>query len=673
MSVATSEPELSPGALPEIPAPPKRGAVNSLKKALLTRPAANVGEQGLSEQAAEAIAFAVADPAATRTYALRHLSYMRVPGGTFTLIRDQLLVNRIITYPVNPRVLDSQSFPAAASEGDPQRLFWPERDVVGDPDEHCELLLRGGTRSHVSGVLQDQAKRLRKQNKLDTIPQLGVLRPIIVMPIQVRTDADGKESVTALTSVEGSSRTAWSHHVQGLDAADPLYGVTADPVAAQAVARSLAEVATAPASAVTEKEIQRARTLLMPAEIVVGFTPDSVTSKSSIAAAVDQLLGLTHIDPPKPWSGQATEAKIGEKILASLQEKGHINADEHAWLAGMLSPEDAREKGLDPWLARRAAHLLWLASRSPDDPISQAVAEGVRNASFQRRVRREAKGDSVAALALRAFDPASVKDDGKVRAALPRAMRTPTFYVSGQAGNGQWTVTERAPDELRDAALQELADGKTGGATLELAALATWGLVINGHLSRGSAKGREDGDPRDPEQILSALMGSERGIRVLHRVAADDLAGIPPRQIDDAFAPVPTADGDWTPVAEPWLRNEVVPRPDAAAPSPAQDPVATMTPVKQLEQHLEALDGHVARLPKLLGGLEDVVEDSGTPVIAQEGIEDGRAERWTQTFVSAMTVVSNHQRTHNNRYGSLAEPEEGDSDLPIDSETENNS
>jgi truncated hemoglobin YjbI len=98
-----------------------------------------------------------------------------------------------------------------------------------------------------------------------------------------------------------------------------------------------------------------------------------------------------------------------------------------------------------------------------------------------------------------------------------------------------------------------------------------------------------------------------------------------------------------------------------------------MTPVKQLEQHLEALDGHVARLPKLLGGLEDVVEDSGTPVIAQEGIEDGRAERWTQTFVSAMTVVSNHQRTHNNRYGSLAEPEEDDSDLPIDSETENNS
>jgi hypothetical protein len=670
MSATTSESaELSPSPLPEIPEPPKRGAVNNLRKALLNRPEANPGERGLSEEAAEAIASAVADPSETRAYALRHLSYMTVPGGTFTLIRDRLLVNRVITYPVNPRVLDSQRFPAAAQEGDPQRLFWPERDVVGDPDDHCELLLRGGTRSRVSGVLQDHAKRLRQQNKLDTIPQLGVLRPIIVMPMKVRTDGDGKDPVVALTSVEGSSRTAWSHLAQGLDAADPLYGTTADPLAAQAVARTLADVATAPASAVTEKEVQRARTLLIPVEIIIGFTPDSSTIKSSLAAVVDQLLGLTHIDPPKPWSEQAADAKIGEKVLASLQEKGHINADEHAWLAGMLSPEDAREKGLDPWLARRAARLLWLASRHPDDPISEAVAEGVRSASFQRRVRREAKGNAVAALALRAFDPTSVKDDRKVRAALPRAMRTPAFYESGKAGNGKWTVTERTPDELRDAALKELADNKTGGATLELAALATWSLVINGHLSRGSAKSRTDGDPRDPEQILGALMGSERGIRVLHRVAADDLAGIPPRRIDDAFAPVPTADGNWTPIAEPWLRTEVVPRPDAQAPSPAVDPAATMTPVKRLEQRLEAVDGHVARIPTLLGELDEIVEEDGTAVIAQEGIEDSRADGWLQTFAAAIATVSNHKATHNNRYGSLAEPEEDDSDLPIESET----
>jgi len=114
----------------------------------------------------------------------------------------------------------------------------------------------------------------------------------------------------------------------------------------------------------------------------------------------------------------------------------------------------------------------------------------------------------------------------------------------------------------------------------------------------------------------------------------------------------------------------VVPRPDAKPPSPAEDPAATMTPLKRLEQRLEAVDGHVARIPTLLGELDEVVEEDGTPVIEQEGIDDGRAQRWTQTFVSAMTVVSNHQGVHNNRYGSLAEPEEDDSDLPIDSETE---
>jgi hypothetical protein len=671
MSATPESAPLAPGTLPEIPSPPRRGAVSALQKRLLNLGAAESGELGLSEEAAEAIAFAVADPTETRNYALSHLSYMRVPGGTLTLFRDRLLVNRVITYPVNPRVLDTQHFPAAGSGGDSSRLFWPEGDVAADPDDHCELLLRGGTRSRVSGVLQDHAKRLRQQNKLDTIPELGVLRPIIVMAMEVRTDDDGKDPVVVLTSVEGSSRTAWSHFAQGLDAADPLYGATADPAAAQAVARSLSHIATAPADTVTPKELQRARTLFIPAEIIVGFTPDAGAGRTSIAAVADQLLGLTHIDPPKPWSPQAAEAKIGEKVLASLHERGYITTDEHAWLAGMLTPEEALDKGLDPWLARRAAQLLWLASRAPDDPISQAVAEGVRNASFQRRVVRQAKGDSMAALALRAFDPGSARDERKVRAALPRAMRTPAFYVTGKSGNGKWTVTARSPDELRDAALKELEDGKTGGATLELGALAVWGLVTSGRLARGSAKNREGGDPRDPEQIIGSLMSSEVGIRVLHRVVADDYAGTAPRRIDlAAFSPVPTADGNWAPVTEDWLRNEVVPRPDAqSTPAAAQDTAATMTPLKRLEQRLEAVDGHVARIPILFSELDEIEDDDGTSVIAREGIDDGRAQRWTQVFVSAITTVGNRAAAHNSRYGSIAERDDDDSDVDTDGET----
>lgn len=672
MTTATPEPaELSPGKLPEIPAPPKRGAVRQLQKALLT--AADADERGLSEAAAEAIAYAVADPAETRKYALKHLSYMKVPGGTFTLIRDRLLVNRVITYPVNPRVLDSQRFPAAAAEGDPRRLFWPEHDVVGDPDGYCELLLRGEDRSRVSGVLQDHGGRLRRQNKLDTIPELGVLRPIIVMPMTVRTDADEKDPVIALTSVEGSSRTAWSHFAQGIDPAAPLYGATADPLAAQAVARELAQVAVAPKDTVTPKDLQRVRTLLIPAEIIIGFNPEPESGNSRLEAVVDQLLGLTHIDPPKPWSGEAAEAKIGEKILASLHETGQIDADEHAWLAGMISPEEARVKGLDPWPARRAARLLWLASRDTKDPISKAVADGVRSASFQRRVKRQTKGDAVAALALRAFNPDQAEDDRGIRAAMPRAMRTPIFYVTGKAGNGRWTVTKRDPDELRDAALKEVREGEPGGATLELAALAMWALVTSGHLHRGTAKSSQRGDPRDPEQILEALMGSEQGVRVLHRAVADDLAGIPLRKIDlDTFAPESTVEGGWVPADEDWLRLTVVPRADAQQPegSAAPDEAATMTPLRRFELRLEAVDGHFARIPTLLGEVEEVTEEDGTPVVKTEGIDDARAQQWVHALLDAMTRVRNHQDVYNKRYGSLAEPEEDDSDLPIDSETE---
>ena len=60
--------------LPEIPPPPKRGAVTALRKALVARGSRDPDEHGLSEEAAEAIAVAVADPAQTRTVALGHVS-----------------------------------------------------------------------------------------------------------------------------------------------------------------------------------------------------------------------------------------------------------------------------------------------------------------------------------------------------------------------------------------------------------------------------------------------------------------------------------------------------------------------------------------------------------------------------------------------------------------------
>jgi hypothetical protein len=153
-------------------------------------------------------------------------------------------------------------------------------------------------------------------------------------------------------------------------------------------------------------------------------------------------------------------------------------------------------------------------------------------------------------------------------------------------------------------------------------------------------------------------------------VAADDLAGIPLREIDPAtFAPVPTVDGGWVPQSERWLRGTVVPRPDAQPDAGSgQDEAATMTPIRQLELRLESVDSHVARLPTLLSELEDIVEEDGTPVIAQEGVEDARADNWTQTLVATMTTVRNHRDVYNNRYGSLAEPEEDESDLQTDGE-----
>jgi hypothetical protein len=663
--------DLSPGRLPNIPDPPKRGAVRALQRALVSRTSTDDGsERGLTDDAAEAIALAVADPAETRRYALRHLSYVQVPGGTLTVMRDKLLVNRVITYPVNPRVLDDERFPVAAADTEGSHLFWPERDLVGDPEGHCGLLLRGQTRRRVSAVLQSHGRRLRIQNRrLDTIPKIGVLRPIMAMPMIVRADDEPDvEPRTVLTSVEGSSRTAWSHHAQGIDAVAPLYGATADPAAAQAVARHLAGVRSLDASSVTERDLEQARTLLIPAEIIIGFTPDRDDQQPNLTAIIDQLLGLTHIDPPAPWTEQATESKIGDKVLAELRANGHVSADEEAWLAGMLSRAEAQARGLDPWLARRSARLLWLLSRDSSGPIGRAVSEGVRRASVQRRVRRETKSNVGAALALRAVD--SGRSSRPVRAALPRAMRMQLFYEDVPDG-GTWAATTRSPDELLDLALLELRDGVAGAAALELCALATWPLVTSVNLARGSAKSRAEGDPRDPETILSGLLRTELGIRVLHRAAVDDLGGIKPREIDtNSYAPVPTADGTWRPMTERWLRWRVL-RPEGASDEATRraeaDERETLTAQRRLDLALERLDGHVQRLVTILHELTEIEDDDHLRLIDREGIGDDLANRLTQALVDAMTVIRQHNMTFNNRYGS---PDENDEETEIDDDVD---
>jgi hypothetical protein len=105
-----------------------------------------------------------------------------------------------------------------------------------------------------------------------------------------------------------------------------------------------------------------------------------------------------------------------------------------------------------------------------------------------------------------------------------------------------------------------------------------------------------------------------------------------------------------------------VPRHDVEQANPAGDEEATLTPLRKLERRLEAVDGNVVRLPVLLKDLEEVTEDDGRPVIEREGIDDGRAQRWTDTFVSAITVINNHNSVYNKQYGSLAEPEDDETE-----------
>ncbi len=548
------EPADDDGGLPPKPIirPPSRAkavARQRLAEAL-------AGRHSHDQASAAAIARAVVDPTKTRQ-ALNSLINERVPGGTLHLVHVDVWPAAITPSPINPRAAGDRPFPAGRPS-DPRRrrfrrpLVSAGCDVAGAPvltlavedQEHLVEALQNSM-----DVLMSTADKLRAD-----LPLQGVMRPITVVPLRI-THEDGAPDLTTATSPDGSSRTtiAWSYWK--METAAEVYR-SDDRKIGQLIARVEA-LANKDASLLTDDERAQLRLATMPAEVIVGYTPDTGSS-TTFAQAVEAWVAAIHIDPPRPWGISADLDTKASTILTSFADQAGWNSQYVDYMAGMLTPDEATQAGFRPHADARAVEIIAVMG---DDANMRILNDGLRRlVGGSRRPRRLERLEPLVELALRPLRGT----------ANPAEVSMARVILSNLRDMAEWNRRGWRPSgldlpSLRSAADTELAEAETAGEgyegvgevgphVLEMAFMAAFWLARHGGLRRQTFRG-EGYDDREPQHLLREMMRSSYGLDVFQQVIDDGRAGRAPRAIREDGSIATNATGAEIQVSTEWLKG----------------------------------------------------------------------------------------------------------------------
>jgi hypothetical protein len=371
------------------------------------------------------------------------------------------------------------------------------------------------------GVLNAEATYLESTNPLaGSIASDGVREPLLVVPLTVRHENDDVDR-TILVTADGSSRIAAAHKLLGLSPEAVVYELASNRRALrQLVARVVALSATSSLEDLSSEDVARIRAVEVPAAVVVGFVPDR-TDTGDLALAINAKVAALHVGPPKQWSPAAKlDAQIDAALLAMTDAPG-LEPAKLAWLAGYLTPDEADEAGFSREPDVRAAALLRVfVGRRYARRINQAL----RDLSLPQpgpAVRAELAAEA-ALRSVRSVAPTSSVDAS--RNLLKAAFALDTLR------SVTWNVDEEAsPDQLLEAALEELDMGAPGEAACQLAAMGLFWIATQ-QIARRTTRGG-DPDRRDITTVLELMINSTHGMRVLHRVVVDCREGRQPRAV----------------------------------------------------------------------------------------------------------------------------------------------
>lgn len=594
-------------SLPTVMPLAKKPAHNNLQRKLL--------EFGVDSAVAEVIARAVVDPTDARRR-LDHLVPVRVPGGQLFSLDVLAWTPMISNFPVNNREATARSFPAGGRRDGEADRFRPLRPAEDAPDGSARLVQRAASIDHAIWSLERSVQYLLDNNNLvDSVAAQGVMVPVIAAPITITPD-DDSAPVTILGTADGSSRMASAHHVLDLTPREVLVDLPSDERNARGQLSDILAVLQRPAEEVTEDDLRKIRAVQIPVRILLRFEPDEQVD-TGFAKAVEALVHLLHVEPAKQWDDAASLDSKADSVITSLYESGQLTPTRRAYADGMLTPDEARSRGLGGEADERAMWLIGLIS-SNRAPIKQAVRAGVLELTRGKQVRKEAKAQIAVELGLRAVRTSHPASHAKsARLALQSAMQSHLLW-----GKDLDVMPGESPEQLRDLALAELAAGEPAEACTRIIAKGGFWLAVHRVLREAHFfAAKSDRDGRSPQRVLEALGNDPHGIHVLYRAIVDGRDGQPPVSVDKEGRRRTAATGQPIKMSSEWLRQDVVP---AQGKTNQESPTDTQPfPTRQLLQRVTRLKNAIDALDDLHREIRAVTTSGGSVLVDEEGISSG--------------------------------------------------
>lgn len=636
-------------SLPVVQPLAKKPAHNALYRRLV--------EEGIDEPAAAVVARAVVDPADARQR-LDRLVPVRVPGGRLFSLDVLVWTPMIANFPVNNREATARTFPASGDENTEASRYRPLRPAQDAADGSARLEQHASSIDHAVWSLERSVQYLLdKNNWVESIAAQGVMVPVIAVPMTIQP-ADGTP-ITIIATADGSSRIASAHYLLELSSRDVLVDLPADERSARGQLAEILAVLERPADEVTDDELRKVRAVQIPARILLRFEPDNQT-ETGFAKAVEALVHLLHVEPAKQWDDAASLDAKADAVIAALHEAGQLTPARKAYADGMLTPQEASERGLGGEADERALWLIDLIS-AERAPIRRAVRAGVLELTRGKQVRKEVKAQIAVELGLRAvratYPPSQIKS---ARLALQNALQSDMVWAKALG-----VRPDETPEQLRDRALTELDDdGHPDTACARLAVKGGFWLAVHRVLREAHFFAERDHrDGRSPQKILEALVREPHGIHVLYRAMVDGRDGQPPVSVDEAGRRRQATSGKLIAMSSTWLRQEVVPPAGRVKPGgPDADPF----PTRQLLQRVQRLRVAVDGLADEHRQLRAVTDAAGTPLVDQEGISSGTVTQMRNALDSLDRKLVVYEDIWTRRTDEDLDDDELDAEPPLD-------
>jgi len=604
----------------------------------------------MSDEAALAFSQAVVDPSTARR-AAENPERLPVPGGVVLAVRTEVWARCIVPDPRNPRIGPARRHPASSLVGlNESTRFRPIAEPSAVPDGRPELLQSLQSQEHLAWAAQQARDYVLDHNDWrDSIRHQGVMTEVWLAATTFE-HGDGTARVTVPVTAEGSSRVTAVHDLLEVRSADVAYGRDERKLRTHVRKLNEAIITAGSPDQIDSDTAVMLRCEKLPALLLVGFEPHRGTT-ADFAVAVKSLVALRHVDFPKPW-GEATENEaLADAVVDELERRGLITAGKADWLAGALTPEEAKAAGFSDHPAIRAATIARLfTDREPQ--IHEAVRVAITSQSTRKRITTKLLLDIATSLVLRSLS----EEDSRKRERTRRYLKE----AYGVDLAKEWEATFRSAEELAAAALAEIDDGGPGRNSRELAARSAYPLIVDGRLTgdRGT-QNNDQPDRRKPGEVIDRMRTMLHGVLQLRQALVDFETGHRIRMVDETGNVLRNAEGHFVIAKDADLRRTYHPAGNGPSPVPAPT-----TPAELLGNALAELGRSIRAVEDAVKEVESVKSDDGLPAIESLGADRADCDVWRNILLEVLEKLPIWKQRSAQRHGPTAAGDpEGELDL----------